>query len=105
MVELCLSLATDPVLTPGNLPEAIREILAARPDADPSLTFEEGVPHNPSNRVEEAFSAIERDMITRALAKHRGRVAETARDLDMSRITLWRKMKKYGMTRSQAFPA
>ena len=55
--------------------------------------------------VVEAFSAIERDMIIRALAKHQGRVAETARSLDMSRITLWRKMKKYGMHRNNAFPA
>jgi transcriptional regulator of acetoin/glycerol metabolism len=44
-------------------------------------------------------------MIIRALAKHQGRVAETARSLDMSRITLWRKMKKYGMHRNNAFPA
>ncbi len=104
MVDLCLSLATNPVVTTDNLPEAIREILATTPEEE-SLVFDECAPHNPSSRVEEAFSAIERDMITRALAKHRGRVAETARDLDMSRITLWRKMKKYGMTRSQAFPA
>ncbi len=104
MVELCLSLATDSVLTRENLPEALRDILAAQPE-EAAINNENSGSHRPSSRAEEAFNAIERDMITRALATHRGRVSETARSLDMSRITLWRKMKKYGMNRNNAFPA
>ena len=105
IVELCLSLAEDSVLTPENLPEEIRSILESKTKTTFPLHSDEGITQSASGRVVEAFSAIERDMIIRALAKHQGRVAETARSLDMSRITLWRKMKKYGMHRNNAFPA
>jgi DNA-binding NtrC family response regulator len=105
IVELCLSLAENSVLTPENLPGEIRSILESNTKTAFPLHFDEGISQSASGLVVEAFSAIERDMIIRALAKHQGRVAETARSLDMSRITLWRKMKKYGMHRNNAFPA
>ncbi|MGC8530343.1 MAG: sigma-54 interaction domain-containing protein [Leptospirillia bacterium] len=104
IVELCLSLAEDSVLTPANLPGEIRLILESKRRPAFSHSLDEGIPQGASSRVGEAFSAIERDMIIRALAKHQGRIAETARSLAMSRITLWRKMKKYGMDRNTVFP-
>ncbi len=103
IIELLMSLAPDPVVTEESLPDAIRSILSPKNDSD--FSFESLPPASESGRVEEAVRAVEREIIVRALETHRGRVAETARSLDMSRITLWRKMKKYGMDRHTAFLA
>ena len=103
IMELLMSLAPDPVVTEETLPDAIRSILNKK--NDPDFPFDRHTTRSESGRVEEAVRAVERDIIVRALETHRGRVAETARSLDMSRITLWRKMKKYGMDRHTAFLA
>jgi transcriptional activator for dhaKLM operon len=43
------------------------------------------------------LKAAEGDAIRSALRINQGRVEETARDLGISRTTLWRKMKKLGI--------
>ncbi len=40
---------------------------------------------------------VERDLIVRALERHRGRTAAAAKDLGVHRSTLWRKIKRYGI--------
>ena len=41
---------------------------------------------------------VERDIIVRALERHRGRTAAAAKELGVHRSTLWRKIKRYGIT-------
>jgi transcriptional regulator with PAS, ATPase and Fis domain len=41
---------------------------------------------------------VERDLIARALERHSGRTAAVARELGIHRSTLWRKIKRYGIT-------
>jgi transcriptional regulator with PAS, ATPase and Fis domain len=43
---------------------------------------------------------IERDLIARALERHSGRTAAVAKELGIHRSTLWRKMKRYGLSSS-----
>ena len=40
---------------------------------------------------------VERDLIVRALERHRGRAAGAAKELGVHRSTLWRKIKRYGI--------
>ena len=40
---------------------------------------------------------VERDLIVRALERHRGRSAAAAKELGVHRSTLWRKIKRYGI--------
>ncbi len=104
LVDLCLSLSTDPVVTESTMPDPVREILTSQGGrhqlASLPLQFSQ-----PPGNVDEAVAAVEKDMIQRVLAQHRGRVSEAARTLSMSRITLWRKMKKYDLDRRKSFPS
>jgi transcriptional regulator with PAS, ATPase and Fis domain len=43
------------------------------------------------------LDVIERDLIVRALERHRGSTAAAARELKIHRTTLWRKMKRYSI--------
>lgn len=53
----------------------------------------------PEEYVEESLSlnSWERQMIVKALEKHRGRRKDAARDLNISERTLYRKIKEYGL--------
>ena len=52
---------------------------------------------NPMEVVEESLSLadMEKDMIKKALAKHKGRRKDAAKDLEISERTLYRKIKEY----------
>ena len=45
------------------------------------------------------LAAREKDAIVRTLDAHNWRLAETARELGISRTTLWRRLKAYGLHR------
>jgi len=48
------------------------------------------------------LAAVERDHILRVLARHRGNATAAAKQLGISRTTLWRKLRGYGLTRAAA---
>jgi DNA-binding NtrC family response regulator len=52
----------------------------------------------PRATLEQARSDAERQRIVEALATHDGRIADTARSLGISRVTLWGKMKRLGLS-------
>jgi transcriptional activator for dhaKLM operon len=39
----------------------------------------------------------ERQLVLQAVNQHRGRLDQAAKDLGISRTTLWRRMRKYGI--------
>src|SRR5262245_14204382 len=82
VVQRAVAIARGPVLEPDDLPE---EILAARlpPDAPAE------------GSVAAARDRAEREMIVATLARHHGEIAAAARELQVSRTTLWRLMKKH----------
>ncbi len=47
--------------------------------------------------LEEQISRVERKIIEAALRRHNYRRSDTARELGISRVTLYNKMKKFGM--------
>jgi transcriptional regulator with PAS, ATPase and Fis domain len=44
------------------------------------------------------FEKAEAEIVKRALEKNRGNRVKTAEELSISRATLWRKIKQYGLT-------
>jgi DNA-binding NtrC family response regulator len=44
-----------------------------------------------------SLDAVEREMICKALERHKGKRKEAARDLNISERTLYRKIKEYGL--------
>lgn len=51
----------------------------------------------PEGSVAAARERAEREMIVAALARHGGEISAAARDMQISRTTMWRLMKKHGL--------
>ncbi len=83
VIQRAVAIAQGPQIEPGDLPE---EMLAARAPAAP-----------PEGSVAAARERAEREMVVAALARNRGEVTAAARDLQISRTTLWRMMKKHAI--------
>jgi DNA-binding NtrC family response regulator len=83
IVQRAVATARSASIEVDDLPE---ELLASTSAAPPS----EGT-------VAAARDRAERDMILATLARHRGEISAAARELQVSRTTMWRLMKKHGI--------
>ena len=83
IIQRAVAIARGPELEPDDLPEEV----VARPPAAPA----------PEGTVAAARERADREMIVATLARHGGEIAATARELQVSRTTMWRLMKKYGI--------
>ncbi|HEX5473347.1 MAG TPA: sigma-54 dependent transcriptional regulator [Vicinamibacterales bacterium] len=83
VIQRAVAVARPPTLTREDLPE---ELLAPRTTAE-SPSSEGG--------VAAARDRAERDMIVATLARYGGEIVAAARELQISRTTLWRLMKKH----------
>ena len=84
IVQRAVAIARGPQIETEDLPE---ELFAAR-NADPAS-------HAADGSVAAARERAEREMIIATLARHRGELSAAARELQVSRTTLWRMMKKH----------
>ena len=82
LLERAVALAEGDTLTTADLPPEFQEPGEAA--AGPWISLEDR----------------ERDYILKVLQFTRHNISETARILDLPRTTLWRKMKKYGLTKT-----
>jgi two-component system response regulator HydG len=100
---------------PGNVRELENAIqravtvaegaLITRADLPAAFLAQPTLPAPPSGEeVRDSWSLedVERDHITRVLRRQKGNVTNTARQLGISRTTLWRKMHKYHLARPPA---
>jgi len=83
VVEQVVALAVGPMIEPPDLPEKLLrpETKAAASASAPSRST--------------SLAALERDLILERLRARRGNLGLAAKDLGISRTTLWRWMKKY----------
>jgi two-component system response regulator HydG len=84
VIQRAVAVAHGPVLEPADLPE---ELFAPRPP-DAHTAAADGT-------VAAARERAEREMIVATLARNHGEVSASARELQVSRTTLWRLMKKH----------
>ncbi len=83
VVQRAVAVARPPQIEPGDLPEELTVTGSA-----PDTTAADG-------SVATARERAEREMISAALARHPGDLQAAARELQVSRTTLWRLMKKH----------
>ena len=83
ILQRAVAVAPAPEIDRADLPE---ELLVTRP----AVAVADGT-------VAAARERAERDMIVAALARHGGEVTAAAHDLQVSRTTMWRLMKKYNL--------
>jgi two-component system response regulator HydG len=84
IIQRAVAVARAAVLEPADLPE---ELFASR-HTDAQATAADGT-------VAAARERAEREMIVTTLARNSGEMTATARELQVSRTTLWRLMKKH----------
>ena len=87
-LERAYTHTSDGTIRPTNLPEIVRHgrvIIPHSPQPQPVLTAQEA----------------EREAIIRVGWHCQGRVSEMAKQLGIGRTTLWRKMKRFGLTANQ----
>jgi DNA-binding NtrC family response regulator len=83
VLQRAVAIARAPELEPADLPEEIIAPRAAAATTDSSVAA--------------ARDRAERDMIVATLARHHGEVTAAAREMQVSRTTMWRLMKKHGV--------
>jgi two-component system response regulator HydG len=83
IVQRAVAVSRSQQIEPEDLPE---DLLAPPPAPPP-----------PEGSVAAARERAEREMIVATLAKNRGEITAAARELQVSRTTMWRLMKKHGI--------
>ena len=86
-VERAVILAEGREVTPGDLPPAVREPRQPLLDRGGAFPYSEAM----------TLSQLEAEHIRRVLAHNAGNTTKAAKSLGISRSTLWRKIKEYGL--------
>jgi len=103
-VEHAAAVAEGAVVRPADLPAAVRSPrLLPRPGRDdgppaPAAVGPEAGPGE--DRATWSLERVEAEHIRLVLARHRGNATTAARQLGISRTTLWRKLRQYGIART-----
>lgn len=83
LIQRAVAIAQGPELCPEDLPEEVTAMPVAAPSAE--------------GTVAAARERADREAIVATLARNGGEIGAAARELQVSRTTLWRLMKKYGL--------
>jgi DNA-binding NtrC family response regulator len=89
VVERAVALSTAPVVELSDLPDVVRSALHHRQRAEPQVTN--------GNRLAETRHLAESRELTEVLQRHNNNRSHAAADLGISRVTLYKKLRKHGM--------
>ncbi len=97
-VAHAVTVADGDVIVPADLPTAIRSprLLPRRSGAEAGA---EAAGALLPDRDAWSLAEVEKEHIRRVLEHHRGNATSAARQLGISRTTLWRKLRQYGLKR------
>ena len=104
-VEHAVAVAEGPVLTAGDLPAAVRtpRLLTRHAGVEPEGPARDaaGALGRGHGRDHDARSLddVAREHVLRVLTRHEGNATAAARQLGVSRTTLWRMLKRWGVSR------
>jgi DNA-binding NtrC family response regulator len=110
-IEHAVAVSEGPIIGPADLPTSIRvPRLLARPADQPGVRpvsraaagTGDGADDRDDPRADWSLAEVEKEHIRRVLARHRGNATSAARQLGISRTTLWRKLREYGLKRTGA---
>jgi DNA-binding NtrC family response regulator len=98
-IQHAVAVSEGDVIRAGDLPAALRAPRLLPRQGTPEAA---GVPPARPRETHQGWSLaeVEREHIQRVLALHSGNATTAARQLGISRTTLWRKLKEYGLRRS-----
>ena len=98
-VEHAVAVADGPVLESEDLPAAFRSsrLLPEQGSPEPDTAAR---PEMRSSRDGWSLAQVEREHMKRVLDLHGGNATAAAQQLGISRTTLWRKLKEYGIKRA-----
>jgi transcriptional regulator with PAS, ATPase and Fis domain len=103
-VEHAVAVSEGAWITPSDLPAAIRapRLLQTGQSLDVAVPGPGAGFSSAAADPREAWSLaeLEKEHIRRVLARHRGNSTAAARQLGISRTTLWRKLRQYGLRRT-----
>lgn len=91
VVERAVVLTKNAVIQPADLPEAVRH-------EDLTVDMNHGRLGGPGNNLKAALANPEKQLILDALETHQWNRQDTATALGINRTTLYKKMKKYGIS-------
>ncbi len=86
-IERAVTLAEGSEITPADLPPAIRESRVPLLERGPAFPYSESL----------TLAQLEAEHIRRVLLHAAGNTTKAAKSLGISRSTLWRKMREYGL--------
>jgi len=109
-IERAVTLAEGSVVTPAELPAPIRtpRLLpdpGAANESTPGWTARDratAIAVSAGDRSTWSLADVEKEHIQTVLALHRGNATTAAKQLGISRTTLWRKLRQYGLKRTGA---
>ncbi len=106
-IEHAVAVSDHDQLTANDLPASVRSprLLMAPPDDDthePEPLGRIGRTRGPRDPDSRSLDEITRDHVLRVLARHDDNATATARVLGVSRTTLWRMLKRWGVKRPTA---
>jgi DNA-binding NtrC family response regulator len=105
VIQQALLVCKGPQLLPQHLPESVRQATRGRNgssvgEGDPACRPADLVPAS----LGQALASDERALIQKALAHHGDNRSRAARALGISRVTLYKKMRKYGLQPDTGLP-
>jgi two-component system response regulator PilR (NtrC family) len=95
MIEQAVAMSTGSLITPEMLPPHARS--ATEAPAKPEGPVARAMAVSPEKGRVKALDERERELILEAIEQNQGNLEKAAKDLGISRVTLWRRMKKYGI--------
>src|SRR6185369_110549 len=102
-VEHAVAVGEGARILPSDLPPSLRAPRLLARDASPSRPVADEVRRGGGEpRDSWSLADVEREHIVRVLRRHHGNSTVAARQLGISRTTLWRKLRAYGIPRSAA---
>jgi len=103
-IEHALAISEGPLLTSADLPTSIRtpRLLPRATDGPGAAPVRDGTRGREADRSRWSLEDVTREHVMLVLGRHHGNATAAARQLGLSRTTLWRMLKRWGVPRAGA---